>query len=39
LESVADKYHDNCSTMLLWDFYNWPEKVYADHNDAEGYRK
>jgi len=39
LDSIADKYSDNCLTMLSLDFFNWQEKVYANHNDADRYRK
>lgn len=39
MDSIADKYSDNCLTMLSLDFFNWQEKVYANRNDADRYRK
>ena len=43
LDTVANKYRDNCLTLLAGDFFNRQErmyaKVYADHDDAERYRK
>jgi len=39
LDSIADKYSDNCLTTLSLDFFNRQEKVYANRNDADRYWK